>query len=119
MPIKARPFWDRAVQKDSGCWEWDGCRDKDGYGQYQLPKVRLIQRAHRVAFTLAKGEIPIGMVVCHSCDNPSCINPEHLFLGTVKDNNADRAAKGRTFKPYGNQRRYGVKDSELKGVCDV
>lgn len=80
----------------SGCWLWIGSlRDKSraDYGAF-LVNGRL-QRAHRVSYALYKGPIPDGLFVCHHCDMPSCVNPDHLFLGTAGDNNADRTRKGR------------------------
>ena len=71
------------------CWEWQGRKDKGGYGRLD---ARL---AHRVAWELLEGPIPENLCVLHSCDNPSCVNPYHLFLGTQKDNVADMIAKGR------------------------
>lgn len=78
--------------KENGCIEWTGLKDKDGYGMlYRLG----ITRAHRVSYTTYKGPIPEGALICHRCDNPSCINPAHLFLGTHKINADDRDLKGR------------------------
>lgn len=78
----------------NGCTEFYGSLDKDGYGYLTL-NGRKFMRAHRLSYMLNRGSIPDGMEVCHTCDNPSCINPEHLFLGTALDNKLDCIAKSR------------------------
>jgi hypothetical protein len=78
----------------SGCVEWTGRTNGRGYGKDGKTY------AHRDAWELANGPIPAGMVICHSCDNPLCVNPDHLFLGTQKENMQDAGAKGRLAKPY-------------------
>lgn len=94
IPIEVR-LWGRTVAADaSACWEYRGDLNDSGYGVIRhLGKMR---GAHRVAWALTHGTIQAGLHVCHRCDNPPCINPSHLFLGTIADNNRDRHAKGRT-----------------------
>jgi hypothetical protein len=89
-------FWNK-VNKTKKCWEWLATKNNKGYGRIQVNgKSRL---AHRISYGLKNGEIPRGLEVLHKCDNPLCVNPKHLFLGTHKDNLQDMAKKGR----WGNQ----------------
>lgn len=81
---------------DSGCWEWTGATTRGGYGQVMDGRKNL--RAHRAAYMLFVGDIPDGMLVCHSCDNPLCINPDHLWLGDTAANTQDKVMKGRANK---------------------
>lgn len=83
------------TNQESGCVEWTACRDKKGYGRMS-PQADGEVLAHRVSYLVCVGPIPDGLNVLHHCDNPRCINPSHLFLGTNGDNNADRVAKGRS-----------------------
>ena len=93
-----RPFWDRVDEQIepipfSGCWLWTGGTVGKGYGiAHDTGKHRLI---HRAMWERANGPIPEGLFVLHKCDVPACVNPAHLFLGTMLDNNRDREAKGR------------------------
>ncbi len=92
-PVEERFF--RKVDKGDGlgCWVWKGSTNEDGYGSfYYRGKVG---RAHRASYSMFVGEIPKGIQVLHDCDNPSCVRPDHLFLGTQLDNIKDACAKGR------------------------
>jgi hypothetical protein len=82
---------------ESGCILWTGPTDPDGYGSFKvtIDNKRKHVRAHRVAYERVNGPIPCGQCVCHKCDTPLCINPEHMFLGTDTDNMADKTSKGR------------------------
>jgi hypothetical protein len=84
------------VNAQTHCWEWQGCFDKDGYGFFRHQGKN--RRAHRVAFKLHNGTLPTDAYVLHACDNPKCVNPEHLLLGTNADNIADMIAKGRSLR---------------------
>ncbi len=97
-PLKER-LRERLLARPSGCWEWQGYRDKDGYGQISSGRRNpKLLRVHRALWEIVFGSIPKGMCVCHSCDNPPCANPAHLFLGTDASNMADRDGKKRQAK---------------------
>lgn len=84
------------------CWPWTAGKANGGYGAIRYNGS--IYRAHRIAWTIANGAIPQGMLVLHKCDNPPCCNPAHLFIGTHKDNSQDMARKGRTRGPWSKAR---------------
>lgn len=77
----------------SGCWEWNRNRNVYGYGR--IGKKNRAITAHRLSWEINRGPIPPGLFICHKCDNPPCVNPDHLFLGTCKDNLNDMWSKGR------------------------
>lgn len=85
-------FW-ADVQKGEGCWEWQGTRNGAGYGLFWA--LGRQWRAHRVSWELGNGPIPDGINVCHRCDHPPCVRPDHLFLGNQQANIQDAVAKGR------------------------
>lgn len=92
VPLETR-FWGRVDKRgEDDCWNWTGCVSR-GYGI--IHAWGKYQRVPRVSYQMFKGEIPDGMFVCHTCDNPLCINPKHLFVGTPKDNMQDMIRKGR------------------------
>lgn len=87
-------FWSKvSIKSENECWEWLMSKDKCGYGRLMFNSIR--EKAHRISWKLINGEIPDGLYVCHKCDNPSCVNPKHLFLGTQKDNMVDMRKKNR------------------------
>jgi hypothetical protein len=111
-PVESR-FWER-VQKTKSCWLWTGLKNELGYG---LIRIRYTpHRAHRVAWEITYGKIPDGFYVCHACDNPSCVRPDHLMLGTSHSNMTDMRHKGRgTIPPV----RYGEQNNKTKLNADI
>ena len=103
--MRKRPLEERFhelydIDETSGCHVWRGTKTNFGYGQIgRGGRGGGMLVAHRVGWELANGPIPDGLFVLHRCDNPPCVNPEHLFLGTQKENIADMRAKGRGFGP--------------------
>ena len=86
-------FW-RKVAKGDDCWEWTGSRNGEGYGHFRVTR-KDVAKAHRVAYELTHGPIPVGMIVQHTCDNPPCVRPDHLVVGTKLTNRQDAVAKRR------------------------
>jgi hypothetical protein len=101
-----RHEFDRFIEKvektEEGCWTWTAATYRSGYGHFR----RLIDgkwkmyKAHRYSYEFYNGEIPKGLLVCHKCDNPACVNPKHLVLGTQKDNMLDMMSKNRRVRGW-------------------
>lgn len=109
-------FLSKLVATPTGCSEWNGARQKDGYGILTFHRQSWL--AHRLAWTLANGEIPAGKYICHDCDNPPCCNPAHLFVGTPDNGRAKltREAVDAIRKEYANG---GVTQKELATLYGV
>lgn len=118
MPDFADRFWSH-VNKENDCWEWLACKNNKGYGRFQVKgKAR---GAHRVSWELCnEREIPSGMLVLHLCDNPSCVNPAHLDIGTQKENVQDCMKKGRKkMKGEDNYFHKNPRIGALNGRCKL
>ena len=88
-------FWSKVdIRNTDGCWNWIASKNKKGYGEFYLKNVPHLH-AHQISWMIVRGNISNGMCVLHKCDNPSCVNPTHLFLGTNQDNVNDKMTKGR------------------------
>jgi hypothetical protein len=98
-PQAVKRFWANTRKSDEGCWAWAGSVQPRGYPYGRLSVYKRTALAHRVSWILHFGSIPAGLCVLHRCDNPRCVRPDHLFLGTQKDNTADAIAKGRKAYP--------------------
>lgn len=107
-------FWSKVNRLgDQDCWEWpEGGRTTFGYGKFTY-KNKIIQ-AHRFSYQLHKGPIPKGMCICHTCDNPPCVNPNHLWAGTAADNSRDMVTKGRHPKLRRSVNKTGLPEGVTK-----
>jgi len=93
-PIWAERFWSKVLKVEGECWEWQAGKYPTGYGRFYAEGH--YRGTHRISYELTKGPIPIGMFICHTCDNHGCVNPMHLFAGAPKDNTQDMIRKGRS-----------------------
>ena len=108
------------IDENTGCWNWNKYRNKEGYGRFRVNNKKVL--AHRASYLEFNGKIKDDLLVCHRCDNPSCINPEHLFLGTNHDNVHDSINKGRVDCSARAKHRWKVcptfRKSEVVTCCN-
>jgi len=112
-------FLKKITKKPNGCWEWISVKNKDQYGQFYLKYFNRAIPAHRASFLMFNGNIPFQAIVCHHCDNPPCVNPEHLFLGSHKDNMMDKVKKGRHVSLSGiKSSRSKLTETQVKEILE-
>lgn len=117
IPIEER-FWKKVKKgKINDCWEWVGSKYPSGYGSIRYKKK--VEGAHRVSWELKNGPITNGLWVLHKCDNRPCVNPNHLFLGTCRDNVDDMVKKGRNHIPYMRGEKNGMSKLTAEKVLRI
>ncbi len=114
--MNAVQFWSKVdIHKPDECWLWTGSITRAGYGRIWFQHTRTT--THRVAWELTHGPIPEGMHICHSCDTPPCVNPDHLWLGTNLDNMHDKSIKGRVKRLRGTANgRARLQEAEVRSI---
>ena len=111
-------FWDKVSKStDYACWVWTGAHNSQGYGELWVGPGRRMVAAHRLSYRLHKGEFPNEVLVLHSCDNRRCVNPNHLFLGSYKDNTQDMMTKGRNKSRFAKTFYLSIK--ELNDIVSI
>lgn len=107
-----RRFWSRVEKKENNCWVWPGCTDKDGYGLKEYCGKRI--RCSFFSLVLIKGVKRNGLLVCHKCDNVSCVNPNHLYLGNQKRNILDAVSQGHMNKKLNKEKVLLIRENVEK-----
>ncbi|MBV8666706.1 MAG: HNH endonuclease [Burkholderiaceae bacterium] len=110
-------FWRHVKKEPSGCWQWVGAKKPTGYGNFYMNSRYM--GAHCASYLLFSGEIQEGKFVCHKCDNPSCVNPEHLFLGSPKENMRDMMSKGRAIGIAQGEEAHPESKLTAKNVVEI
>jgi hypothetical protein len=105
LPLAER-FWQKVERSECECWEWTAYRDRAGYGSFRVGGK--IHKAHRVSFMLSHGSVPSDRMIRHDCDNPSCVNPDHLRVGEHIDNMRDMVERGRGAAPAGTRHHSNI-----------
>lgn len=114
-------FWQHVDKTSSpnGCWEWTAYRNKQGYGQFSFTSKGVPIGAHRLSYQLYNGDIPKGLFVLHTCDNPPCCRPDHLWLGTAKDNIGDAIRKGRLINRDNSKRVVHLNEEKIRLIREM
>jgi len=114
------------IEKTDDCWIWTAAKTPAGYGHFRTENYVAKKYAHRISYKLFVGKIPEGFCVLHKCDNPTCVKPDHLFLGTYKDNADDKSAKGRHHNqkkescPKGHPyNRVQIRNGKTRRLCRI
>ncbi len=107
--LSAQERFAKSVVKTDGCWLWKASKDKNGYGIFKGALAGVtFTKAHRFSYAMHTGDLLVNMQALHTCDNPSCVNPDHLFSGTNADNMRDKVQKGRSRAPVGEQNGHAI-----------